>query len=409
MSLKRRLLAGIVTTLLALLTISNGQAQSGVIFHNLAASHVFGESLHFEAEVAASETISQLELFFKPAGGSSVSAPVSISNGTHLSAEYEINTYGGFPPFIEIDYWFVSTTASGRQVQSETETFIYTDNRYTWRTLDYGVNYHAYWVDGDTSFGQAILDAAVNSFTYFDQYLNLPIPETLDLYIYPSADSLQSALEINGASWKGGHADPGGMRAYAVIPNSYDYILDMGNKIPHEITHIRLWLKLGDGYNSLPIWLNEGLATLSERFPPDDSPLLNAAFNQGSLYGFNELCASFPGDAGGAAVAYAQSESLVRYIYNRFGKLGLQTLAEAYGAGHSCQNGVVGSLGVTLDELEEQWYGYQFGQREPAASASTLASILGWSFIGAIIFLSPLALIVFSRRRREEEEKPDGE
>jgi hypothetical protein len=409
MIVKRRLLVGILTTLLALLTVTGGLAQGGVTFRNLSASHVFGESLHFEAEIAASETINQLELFLKPGGGGSKSVPVSISGGTHLSADYQINTYGGFLPFTEISYWFVATAASGRQIQSDTETLIYTDNRYTWKTLNYGANYHAYWVDGDTSFGQAILDAAVNSLTNLEQYLSLPIPETLELYIYPSADSLQSALEINGANWMGGHADPSGMRAFAVIPNSVDYILDMGNTIPHEITHIRLWLKLGDSYNSLPVWLNEGLASLSERYPPDDSSLLKAAFAEDALHDFDDLCASFPGDAGSAAIAYAQSEALVRYIYSRYGKLGLQTLVEAYGAGHSCQNGVVGSLGVTLDELEQEWYTYQFGRQKQAASSSTMGSILSWSLIGAIIFLAPLALIVFSRKPREEEEKPDGE
>ena len=402
----QRFLGGFILGLLLLLPAQAGLAQEAVTFNNLTVSHIFGESMHFEADISTTQPLSSLELIFKPQGGNSRVVPVTVSDGSHLTAEYRINSLGGFPPFNPISYWFVATLTSGQQVQSEVENFIYSDNRYTWQSLNYGINYHAYWIDGDTSFGQAILDAAINSLTRFEQYLSLPIPETLDLYVYPSSSSLQGGLAANGTTWTAGHADPVGSRAYAAVPNSYDYILDMENTIPHEVTHIRLYLLLGENYANLPVWLNEGIATLSERYPGDKSLVLTAALESSGLYAFEELCSSFPVDDAGVRVAYAQSESLVRYIYDRHGKLGLQTLVEAYGAGHSCKNGVLGSLGITLDDLEDDWYLYQFNQ--PAPLTGPTAELVGWALLGVVVFLAPVGLILFSKRQYDRKEIING-
>lgn len=378
-----------------------GAAQVEVTFREMTARHTFGERLIIEAEVTTNQPITRLELILKANGRNSIVVPVSVTNGSHLTADYQISSLEGFAPFTVFSYYFVANLQSGGQVQSETQTHIYTDNRYTWQRMDYGVNIHAHWIDGDTAFGQGILDAAVNSLTRFEQYLTLPIPETLDIYVYPSSSSLQSALEVSGTGWVTGQADPSSNRVFAAIPTGYDQNLDIENMIPHEVTHIRLAQLLGDNYHNLPVWLNEGTAALSERYASPDWNLLEAAQKSGELLQFSELCTTFPGNSSGAGLAYAQSESLVRYIFDEYGKIGLQSLVEGYTQGYSCENGVLARLGISLEDLEDNWYRETFKQAPPLEGDSGL---VGWGILGVAVFTPPLIMIVFSKKKRDEQE-----
>ena len=43
--------------------------------------------------------------------------------------------------------------------------------------------------------------------------------------------------------------------------------LNMEQRIPHELMHVMMYRHLGAGYNNVPAWLREGLATLVEINP----------------------------------------------------------------------------------------------------------------------------------------------
>lgn len=401
MKATRQILGGLLLVGVMLVLAESASAQSMVTFSNMEATHIFGEELQFEADITTRTPINQLELIFKPNGGRSVVLPVSVSGENHLTADYEINSQSGIAPFSVITYWFSATLENGEVVESDRQSYTYTDNRYTWRSLDYGSNYHTFWIEGDTAFGQAVLDAAVNSLTRFEQYLNLPIPENISIYVYPSITSFQSALDISGTSWSAGHADPGKMRAFAAIPPSFDNALDIESKIPHEITHLRLYLQLGDNYQNFPNWLNEGIAILSERYPTTDWTELENAQNNDELYHFEELCSSFPSNGQSASLAYAQSESFIRYIFNQYGKIGLQALVDAYTQGHSCENGVLVGLGLSLETLEENWYESTFKHKQPNHGEVELVS---WAILGALILITTFLLILFTPKMVSKEE-----
>jgi hypothetical protein len=397
----RRGIVGLLILMLLLAFPVGGAAQVDVTYSEITANHTYGEEIIFEAEIATNQPITFLELIFKPTERDSIVVPVSVSNGNHLTANYQINPQDSFAPFVEITYWFVANLQSGGQVQSEPQVFIYSDNRYTWQTLDYGVNFHAHWIEGDTGFGQAILDAAVNSLTRFEQYLTLPIPESLDIYVYPSANALQGALEASGTGWITGQADPRSNRVFAAVPNSFDRDLDIENVIPHEVTHIRLALLMGNNFSNLPAWLNEGIATLSERYATSDWTILEAAQQNDDLLKFSELCSTFPGSNEGAGLAYAQSESFVRYIFQEYGKIGLEALVDVYIQGNSCENGVSAGLGVSLESLEDEWFRETFNQIPPLEGDGGL---YGWGLFGIAAFIGPLVLILFNKRKRDEQE-----
>ena len=123
------------------------------------------------------------------------------------------------------------------------------------------------------------------------------------------------------------------------------------------MTHYLLYQALGPvAYDGLPVWLGEGLATLMEaNSNPNYEAVLATAVSGQQTIPFSELCDRFPAAEETAVLAYAQSESLTRYIQARYGNQALQTMLAAYADGLSCDSGVQRATGLSLAELEKAW------------------------------------------------------
>ncbi|MCZ7672096.1 MAG: peptidase MA family metallohydrolase [Chloroflexi bacterium] len=178
----------------------------------------------------------------------------------------------------------------------------------------------------------------------------------LALYIYPSAADLRAALRLTGRDWVGAHAHPELGVLLVTAVNSRTAASDLRQSIPHELVHFYLYQLLGPAYDSLPMWFNEGLASLAEPTPhPNYGRLLAAAVADQTTIPFSQLCERFPADEETAVLAYAQSLSLLTFIQDRYGNAGVQNLIAAFATGGDCHSGVEQALGLTLVELEESW------------------------------------------------------
>ena len=382
---------------LLLLFIPSAQAQAENPFTALSASHNFGESLSFSAQLNTDIQADSIELTFRPsATGQSTILPAARQDTT-LTVSYAIQPPDYLPPFTEIEYWFTAKLPDGSQLKSQTATLRYTDNRYQWQNLthnDYSIN----WVTGDSAFGQAILDAVLETNTSFSNYLNLPLADDLDIYVYPSASSLQTALDITNVPWASGHADPAGQTILVSIPQSFDQQLLIQREIPHEVTHIRVYLYMRENYDNLPIWYSEGLASLAEQYTlPEYWQILQAARQDNTLIPLEELCDSFPYDTDHASLAYAQADSITRYIYDTYGKFGLQSLLDAYTDGHACDTGVQTGLNISLSELENNWKKEVFAN---AGLSNAESSVGAWAvLLGLFILVAGISFLVSKRSR----------
>ncbi|MGB4873199.1 MAG: hypothetical protein WBP47_24330, partial [Candidatus Promineifilaceae bacterium] len=67
----------------------------------------------------------------------------------------------------------------------------------------------------------------------------------------------------------------------------------------------------------------------------------------------------FPAAEDKAVLAYAQSQSLVRYIQARYGNQTLDALLTAYADGQDCDGGVRQAVNQSLAELEKEWLANQ--------------------------------------------------
>jgi hypothetical protein len=181
------------------------------------------------------------------------------------------------------------------------------------------------------------------------------------------------------------------------LPRGPEQHLEMERQIPHELMHLLLYQWLGVGYGNLPAWLNEGLASVAELYPnPDYLTLLSKANDEDKLLPITSLCQTFPRDASGAFLAYAQATSFTRYLHQQYGSTGLEKLARAYADGLSCERGVQTALDSTLPQLERSWRGEAF--REDAL-LQVLTNLAPWLVL-LLALVVPLSFVLLGSKRK---------
>ncbi|MBN1304601.1 MAG: hypothetical protein JXA13_09205 [Anaerolineales bacterium] len=375
-------------TLIILLTIALGlsqpvQAQAGVTVNTIGVSYFFGEQITFQISIESSIPVTSVQVFFRDEFQQNtrnfpmVLSPEGNATYTFDASERVIR------PFAQIPFWFQVELENNESFTSERYSFRYTDNRFEWKEKKEGL-LSIYWYTGDEAFGQALLDTARTSLSTILELVPITLEEPVDIYVYPSTVELQGALYLGGVEWAAGHADPDLGVVLASIEPGPEQSLVIEKNIPHELAHILLYQFTGPGYDNLPVWLREGIATQAELYPnPDFEYHLKKAAKDRTLLPISDLCESFPTDNPSAYLAYAESYSFVGFIKNNYGQSGLHAMIAAYSDGMDCQQGAQKALGVSLTQLNNQWLRTNLN-----SSPASIAMISLQEFIPYIILLS---------------------
>jgi hypothetical protein len=345
----------------ALLGAPLARAQSGItVADNPPPEYVFGETLTFQLAAQSEARIKTVNLFYRSAPG----APTNLAKprfipGPVITATYSISlTLNPLPAYTTLEYWWEIEDTADNTLTTEHQTFLYADNRFDWRALTREpVTVH--WYQGDTAFGQSAVDVASAALENINRDLDAPAPEVVNVYVYANQNDAQEAFQSAGRLWVGAHADPAlGVVIVAVSPDALDADINLGIYIPHELTHVLIYRAAGDNYRLVPAWLNEGLAVVHQAQPNPNYPaLLKDAALAGQLYKLESLCSAFPTDPAEAELAYAESESVMRYFREQYGNSKIQELLRAYADGLGCEAGVQKTLGISLATLESNWLG----------------------------------------------------
>jgi hypothetical protein len=202
-------------------------------------------------------------------------------------------------------------------------------------------------------------------------------------------------LNNAGNEWVTGYANPATGVIIVTLPDGPSQEVEIDRQIPHEVMHIYLYRKLGDGYANLPRWLNEGLASLNENvINPDYRLLLIRANDTDQLIPIERLCSSFAQNSTDFILSYAESAYLTDYIYARYGKEGIEALLTAYAGGADCHSGVQAALGISLTDLENQWKRATF--TGSSLQMENFASLTPWLILLGVILLVPVMLMIIS-------------
>jgi hypothetical protein len=362
----------------------------------------FGESISFKAFLHSTGGVDQVVLYLQPSDQNDLQVfPVALDSVGNLSTEIDPAEYS-LPAFDDIRYWYQVNSTSGETYQSPVYSFTYLDNRYPWRTLS-GEPFTVHWYAGDLSFGEEVLNVTLAGATTIQDLLEVFFPENLDMYVY---ENTQAASPSADQYWIAGHASPIQGVILVTLPPGPDQRLEMERQIPHELMHVALSYTDSHAYANYPVWFNEGLASLVELYPNPDYPvLIDNAFEAGELLPISSLCEFFPSDTQLALLAYAESASFTRFLYDQFGKTGFNRMMAAYASGMNCEQGIEEALGSSLESLDESW-------RRTSFTSVTLGiafqELLPWLILLLIVLAGPLILVVVMLRKRPARKEYDG-
>lgn len=371
--MKRPFLLASLLCLLSLSFVGPPQGTEGLAATEIQVLYNFAEQITFQARLSAPIPIQTASLLFRDLNEEITRVEqIEVAADGRTQFQYDASQRA-LRPFATIAFWYQAVLQDGTSVTSPFLYFRYDDNRFPWRSASQG-SLTVHWYAGDETFGQAALDSARRALAGTAGIVTARQDTPLEVYLYASPDDLRGALALGGADWAAGHADPAlGVAMVSVSPGEAQS-LELERQIPHELAHILLYRSLGaTGYNRLPAWLNEGIATMAELSPNPDHATTLAAFSRSDgLIPLGELCASFPPDSGRAFLAYAESESFVRYLRETYGDTGLAALANAYADGLDCDLGATRAVGRPLTQLEAHWRETVLGQNIAGVAARNL-------------------------------------
>jgi hypothetical protein len=358
----------------------------------------FGSAISFQVSAASPSPITSATLYLNTGGLTPAvwhSAPFAPATQVTATVAFDL-ALNPLPPFGPVDYWWQLADQSGRSLSTPPASFTYEDNRFTWQSVSSG-SVTVHWYRGDLAFAQQAAAIAASALPLITQDVRAPLPERVNVYIYATDGDVQSALGRVGVAYANGHADPQlGVVVISVAPDlRATYNLQI--EIPHEMTHVLIYRAAAGHYAAVPYWFNEGLAVMHQAQRDSNFPaLLAAARDSRQFLSLSSLCGPF--NPAQASLAYAESESVVRYIRQRFGAEGINRLLTAYASGADCAGGVQTALGLSLDQLQVAW------QQDLAPASLTVQqraqTLAPWLLLAALVLLAPFTLLLVTVRAR---------
>ena len=309
------------------------------------------------AESTAAD-IASLELSYRVVGEAYTrSRWPELDSARKVDLSYRMDTQvDHYPPGTEFHYYWTATDAAGNVIDSEEQVFVYQDDRFDWYTLS-TERVAVYWYMGEDSFGQELLDTAVRALDRLEREAGVQAKRQISIHVYGQGSDFRGALGPNSPEWIGGQAMPPLALIIAYIRPSDPEYREIRRMIPHELSHVVLYQATSNPYTANPNWLEEGIAVHNQEVADAEFPfLVEEAALEGRLIPLRALAASFPSDPDLAILSYAESVSIVEFILEQYGEEGLSALVDVFAEGETSEVAVQRALGVSLDDLEAQWW-----------------------------------------------------
>lgn len=316
----------------------------------------YGKEILFHLAGLFAEPVAQVELFFTigpTQAPFTVKANFAQDEAGTVTASYLLKReMAELPPFAEVRYWWVITTADAQTHQLPEATTLYRDDRFDWRSFaDQDVR--VYWTGSDAGLGQTAWEIVQESRQALDAILPPTAVSPLNVYIYPSTGDLRAGLRLAGRDVVDGHTDPALGVLLVTAVNPLTAAAELRQSIPHALTHLRLHQP--EAVEPLPHWYEEGMAWLAAGPDAALDELVTTAVAAQQTLPLLQLCANFPNDPDQAELALAQSVSLLRSIQAQFGDQALRQLGSVYRSGASCEAGLTQTLDMSLVEINVAW------------------------------------------------------
>ena len=333
----------------------------------------FGETINFRIETAwdRPEPARVTILFGLPDAPSRIFENVEPEvGGGKLTAGHLWDISGVLVPGVELEYYWRITAGDGSIFTTQSSRILYQDPSLPWKRAGQGV-VEILWYEGDDEFGQTALRAATGALARIRDDFEVELRRPTRIVLYADIDLMRSALGGGTSPWVAGQAL---IPFNTIVLHAPVSTPELDVLIAHELAHIVIDQITENPFSSPPAWIQEGLATYIEsagdsRFDYDG--IVEQAVQDGSLISLRGLTSTFPASNARAVLAYAESNSLIRFVIDRYGKDSVRRLLDSYRDGVTDDEAVQLTFNISLSELEALWMDYIDPSRRPAVNAKT--------------------------------------
>ncbi len=256
------------------------------------------------------------------------------------------------PPFIQITYHWQLIDSAGNVLITNPAQIEYTDRTHDWRSLR-DERVVVYWYDRPDAFGQALFQAAVESYDHVARITGAGTPGPARVVIYNSqADFCVFYARDACQPWVGGQTFSGLTVQWGNDLDWFTY-----DVIPHELAHVFYGEIFRNTGVRVPTWFNEGIAVYNERSDHSrEMAMVRQAAAEGDLIPLRLM-----GGRGGSVVHgqvglwYAEAYTLVAFIADTYGEAKLGEVILTLAANTPIEEALRQTLGLDLVAYEMAW------------------------------------------------------
>ncbi len=330
-------------------------AQEGITVTADTYEYTFSEQIVFRLTTESNSEISDIVLIYRIGDGSVTnSAHPEFSPAKRVEAEHIWRLQRGeIPPGSDIEYSWRIEDAAGHTLETELVTFTYMDDRFTWESLTEG-KVILYWYDADQTFGQELLNGAVESLTRLEENVGVELEKPIKIIVYQSKADMQEALISQGTVFEEQIITLGTVVAPDIVLLHGTH-QEVDVTIAHELTHVVVGLVTENPYADIPAWLNEGLAMYNEgELRSGNAQALKKAIRENSLISVRSLT-SMTGNPDEVNLFYGEVYSLVEFLLKTYDKEKMSELLRVFKEGSLADDALMEVYGFDQDELDAQW------------------------------------------------------
>jgi hypothetical protein len=339
----------------------------------------FPNQLRFEIVAQSIAQITSVRLAYRVSDDPVITVDsATFAPGNRVDASRTIDLKQEYvPPGVTLHVQWQIQDLSGGELDTPWADVAVTDRRFLWHQSNQGgVTLH--WYDGDTQYSDAMLSTAATALANAQRDLGVSSSVPVDVYLYANEQDFRSTLVTGSSSWVGGETYPTYHDVVLLAPST-----DLANSersVAHEMTHVAIDSGDDSPFGPLPTWLDEGLAMVAEgQTDPVFVQALQTAESAHHLMSIQSLSGNFPDSTDQATLAYAESDSLVRYFIQTYGKQKIGLLIAGFRQGETSDKAFQQSIGQTTLQFQQAWLaslGQPANTSAAPASSSSGSSVL---------------------------------
>ena len=337
-------------------------AQSGtdpVLIEENAAQAGFNaetRELVFRLRAVSDERIkSVLLLYYVDGSPVQNTATPNFQPGMSVTASYLWRVAGVLLPGSEVKYQWQIETDSGRKQTTAPQTVAFTDTRFQWRETQ-GDQVTVFSHSGDTQTGQTLLDEVRKTQTKLRSDFGLTQDKPLRVYAYSRAQDYTSALGAGGRQLEGA-VTVGADRIFVLAATGPTGLASAAQAVRREVAVAILAQKTDNPYGPPPRWLSEGFSLYlgEDAISEQNFKALQQLANGNQLLPLRSLGGNFPTADRERSLAYIESLSAVKFMYETYGPEKVKGVLASFKEGSTADDALKKGLGVTLEQFETRW------------------------------------------------------